>query len=134
VDGPAARYAYRRFGKTESLPLVFCTRFRATIDHWDPALVDLLAAEREIIVFDNVGTGASTGTTPATIQGLADDGDYHEVTTRCRASGPRSPADWNEPGFPVPIAGPGEGRGRNDAVEAWPAWQALIALKHRVAR
>ena len=72
VHGPAARYAYRRFGKTESLPLVFCTRFRATIDHWDPALLDLLAAEREIIVFDNVGTGASTGTTPATIQGLAD--------------------------------------------------------------
>jgi hypothetical protein len=28
VHGPAARYAYRRFGKTESLPLVFCTRFR----------------------------------------------------------------------------------------------------------
>jgi pimeloyl-ACP methyl ester carboxylesterase len=51
---------------------VFCTRFRATMDHWDPALLDLLAAEREIIVFDNVGTGASTGTTPATIQGLAD--------------------------------------------------------------
>ena len=72
VHGPAARYAYRRFGKTESLPLVFCTRFRATIDHWDPALLDLLAAEREIIDFDNVGTGASTGTTPATIQGLAD--------------------------------------------------------------
>src|SRR5918996_42227 len=72
VHGPAARHAYRRFGKTESLPLVFCTRFRATIDHLDPALLDLLAAEREIIVFDNVGTGASTGTTPATIQGLAD--------------------------------------------------------------
>jgi hypothetical protein len=30
---PAARYAYRRFDKTEALPLVFCTRFRATIDH-----------------------------------------------------------------------------------------------------
>lgn len=72
MHGPAARYACRRFGKTESLPLVFCTRFRAMMDHWDPALLDLLAAEREIIVFDNVGTGASTGTTPATIQGLAD--------------------------------------------------------------
>jgi pimeloyl-ACP methyl ester carboxylesterase len=68
----AARYAYRRFDKTEALPLVFCARFRAMIDHWDPALLDLLAAEREIIVFDNVGTAASTGTTPTTIQGLAD--------------------------------------------------------------
>lgn len=72
MDGAAARYAYRRFGKTEELPLVFCTRFHATIDHWDPALVDLLAAERDVIVFDNVGTASSTGTTPATIQGLAD--------------------------------------------------------------
>jgi pimeloyl-ACP methyl ester carboxylesterase len=65
VDGPAARYAYRRFGKPDAVPVVFCTRFRATFDHWDPALLDVLAAEREVIVFDNVGTASSTGTTPA---------------------------------------------------------------------
>jgi pimeloyl-ACP methyl ester carboxylesterase len=72
VDGPAARYAYRRFGKPDAVPVVLCTRFRATIDHWDPALLDLLSVEREVIVFDNVGTASSTGTAPASIQGLAD--------------------------------------------------------------
>ena len=72
VEGPDARYAYRRFGKKGAVPLVFCTRFRGTMDHWDPALLDLLAAEREVIVFDNLGTAASTGTPPATFQGLAD--------------------------------------------------------------
>ena len=70
VDGPNARYAYRRFGKTGAPPLVMCMRFRGTIDHWDPALLDLLAAEREVIIFDNVGTASSTGSTPTTFQGL----------------------------------------------------------------
>jgi pimeloyl-ACP methyl ester carboxylesterase len=72
VDGPAARCAYRRFGRTGAPPLVMCMRFRGTIDHWDPALLDLLAAEREVIIFDNVGTASSTGTTPTTFQGLGD--------------------------------------------------------------
>ncbi len=72
VDGPVARYAYRRFGKPGAVPVVLCTRFRATIDHWDPALLDLLFTERDVIVFDNVGTASSTGTAPPTIQGLAD--------------------------------------------------------------
>jgi pimeloyl-ACP methyl ester carboxylesterase len=72
VDGAAARYPYRRFGEAGAAPLVFSARFRATIDHWDRALLDLLAAEREVIVFDNVGTASSTGTTPTTFEGLAD--------------------------------------------------------------
>jgi pimeloyl-ACP methyl ester carboxylesterase len=72
VDGPNARYAYRRFGNTGAPPLVMCMRFRGTIDHWDPALLDLLATEREVIIFDNVGTASSTGTTPTTVQGLGD--------------------------------------------------------------
>jgi pimeloyl-ACP methyl ester carboxylesterase len=49
-----------------------CMRFRGTIDHWDPALLDLLAAERDVIVFDNVGTASSTGATPTTFGGLGD--------------------------------------------------------------
>jgi pimeloyl-ACP methyl ester carboxylesterase len=72
VDGPNARYAYRRFDRTGAPPLVMCMRFRGTIDHGDPALLDLLAAEREVIIFDNVGTASSTGTTPTTFQGLGD--------------------------------------------------------------
>ena len=47
-------------------------RFRGTIDHWDPALLDVLASEHDVIVFDNVGTGRSTGNAPTTIGGLAE--------------------------------------------------------------
>jgi pimeloyl-ACP methyl ester carboxylesterase len=71
VDGPTARFAYRRFGKPAAIPLVLAMRFRGTLDHWDPALLDLLAQQREIIVFDNLGTGASTGPLPRSIHDMA---------------------------------------------------------------
>lgn len=75
VDGPdGERFHYRRFGKPGAPPLVSCMRLRGTIDHWDPKLLDALAAEREVIVFDNRGTAASSGAAPTTIDGLADGG------------------------------------------------------------
>lgn len=55
------RYAYRRFGTAAGVPLVFFQRFRGTMDHWDPALIEVIARERPLIVFDNAGVGASTG-------------------------------------------------------------------------
>jgi pimeloyl-ACP methyl ester carboxylesterase len=69
VDGN--RLAYRRFGKAGSVPLVLCHRFRATIDHWDPAFLDVIASEREVVVFDNAGVGLSTGASPESIAGMA---------------------------------------------------------------
>lgn len=71
VDGTNSRFAYRRLGPRSGVPLVLAHRFRGTIDHWDPALLDVLSAEREVIVFDNAGTGRSSGTAPDTIDGLA---------------------------------------------------------------
>ncbi|MFC9285113.1 alpha/beta fold hydrolase [Streptomyces sp. NPDC057052] len=71
VDGPEGeRFAYRRFGREGTRPLVMHMRLRGTIDHWDPAFLDLLAAEREVIVFDNRGTNFSTGTPAVTMDGL----------------------------------------------------------------
>lgn len=64
-------YAYRRFGKAGTTPVVFLQHFRGNIDNWDPALVDDIAAEREVILFDNSGVGRSTGTTPWTITEMA---------------------------------------------------------------
>ncbi|MFF8593859.1 alpha/beta fold hydrolase [Streptomyces sp. NPDC015220] len=73
VDGPEGeRFAYRRFGRAGGPPLVMHLRLRGTIDHWDPEFLDLLAAEREVIVFDNRGTNASTGTPPDTIEGMVE--------------------------------------------------------------
>jgi pimeloyl-ACP methyl ester carboxylesterase len=68
-------YAYRRFGdaSTDALPLVLLMHFRGNLDNWDPALVDALAASREVILFDNAGVGGSTGTTPRTFTAMAHD-------------------------------------------------------------
>jgi pimeloyl-ACP methyl ester carboxylesterase len=72
VEGPSSRFAYRRFGAQSGDPLIMALRFRGTIDHWDPALLDVLGSERDVIVFDNVGTGRSTGKGPTTVEGLAE--------------------------------------------------------------
>jgi len=66
-------YAYRRFGKNGSIPVVFLQHFRGNLDNWDPALIDDIAAEREVILVDNSGVGLSAGTTPRTVKGLASD-------------------------------------------------------------
>ena len=75
VDGPLGeRFHYRRFGTGGDVPLVLCMRLRGTVDHWDPELLDALAATREVVVFDNRGTNASTGTAPTTVDELAEGG------------------------------------------------------------
>ncbi len=66
------RFAYRRLGPPSAVPLVMATRFRGTIDHWDPALLDVLGSQRDVIVFDNRGTAASSGAPPDTIEDLAE--------------------------------------------------------------
>ncbi len=72
VTTDAATYAYRRLGPVGGVPLVLVLRFRGTIDHWDPALLEALAAERDVIVFDNRGLGHSTGTPADSVDGLVD--------------------------------------------------------------
>jgi len=65
------RYAYRRFGSGSKLPLLCLQHFTGTLDNWDPAVTDPLAAEREVILFENAGIGRSSGTVPKTIAGMA---------------------------------------------------------------
>jgi len=64
-------YGYRRFGGGDAHPLVFLQHFMGTLDNWDPAVTDPLAAGREVILFDNTGIGRSTGKVPETVQGMA---------------------------------------------------------------
>jgi pimeloyl-ACP methyl ester carboxylesterase len=64
------RYAYRRFGAGAGLPLLCLQHFTGTLDNWDPAVTEPLAAEREVILFDNAGVGRSTGEVPQTIAGM----------------------------------------------------------------
>jgi pimeloyl-ACP methyl ester carboxylesterase len=70
------RFAYRRFGKTGSqLPLVFFQHFTGTMDNWDPAVLDPLSLDREVIIFDNKGIASSEGEPPATIAAIAKDAE-----------------------------------------------------------
>jgi pimeloyl-ACP methyl ester carboxylesterase len=64
-------YAYRRFGRGSGRPLLFLQHFTGTLDNWDPAVTDPLAAGREVILFDNAGVGRSTGKVPTTVAGMA---------------------------------------------------------------
>ena len=73
VEANGIRFAYRRFGKTGGVPIVMNIHFRGTMDHWDPAVTDGLAQQREVILFDNAGIGASSGETPASIPAMATD-------------------------------------------------------------
>jgi pimeloyl-ACP methyl ester carboxylesterase len=68
--GNGVEYAYRDVGAGD-VPLVLLQHFRGNLDNWDPALVDALAAERRVVTFDNVGVAATTGTTPSTIEAMA---------------------------------------------------------------
>jgi pimeloyl-ACP methyl ester carboxylesterase len=63
-------YAYRDLGEGE-VPLVLLQHFRGNLDNWDPALVDELAARRRVVTFNNVGVASTTGTTPNTIEAMA---------------------------------------------------------------
>ena len=71
VDG--VRVVYRAYGDHhEGVPLVLLHRFRATMDDWDPALIEALAAERMVVAFDSIGVGESGGATPPTLEEAAD--------------------------------------------------------------
>jgi pimeloyl-ACP methyl ester carboxylesterase len=59
VEAAGVEFAYRRFGRASGLPLVMLQHFRGNLDNWDPALTDALASEREVILVDYPGVGAS---------------------------------------------------------------------------
>jgi pimeloyl-ACP methyl ester carboxylesterase len=42
--------------------------FMGTMDHWDPAVTDGFAKDREVILFDNAGVSSSSGEVPETFE------------------------------------------------------------------
>jgi pimeloyl-ACP methyl ester carboxylesterase len=68
VEANGIRFAYRRFGKTGGVPLVFNQHFRGTMDYWDPAVTDGLARNREVLLFNNAGVSSSSGRVPTSFQ------------------------------------------------------------------
>jgi pimeloyl-ACP methyl ester carboxylesterase len=71
VEANGIRYAYRRLGKESGTPLVFLQHFRGTLDNWDPAVVNGLATDRPVVLFDNAGIARSGGQTPDTVAEMA---------------------------------------------------------------
>ncbi|SEN49905.1 Pimeloyl-ACP methyl ester carboxylesterase [Duganella sp. CF517] len=75
VDSHGRTLAYRSLGAGH--PIVLCARFRGTMDVWDPAFLDALAAQGfQVITFDYSGIGQSSGEKsmhPATLAADAND-------------------------------------------------------------
>ena len=73
IDAGGVVFAYRELGPSTGVPVVFLTHLAAVLDNWDPRVVDGIAAKHRVITFDNRGVGASSGSTPTTIQEMASD-------------------------------------------------------------
>jgi hypothetical protein len=55
VEAAGIRFAYRRFGAKLDIPLLFFMHFTGTMDHWDPAVTDGFAQDREVISLGSCG-------------------------------------------------------------------------------
>jgi pimeloyl-ACP methyl ester carboxylesterase len=73
INAGGVEFAYRQLGPSTGVPVVFLTHLAAVLDNWDPRVVDGIAAKHRVITFDNRGVGASSGSTPTTIQEMATD-------------------------------------------------------------
>src|ERR1700691_1596586 len=71
VGANGIRFAYRRFGRTGGVPLVFNQHYIGTMDYWDPTVTDGLARDREVILFNNAGVSSSSGEIPTTFEQMA---------------------------------------------------------------
>jgi pimeloyl-ACP methyl ester carboxylesterase len=73
ITAGGVTYAYRELGPKGGIPVVFFVHLAATLDNWDPRIVDPIATNHHVITFDNRGVGASTGEVPDSVEAMADD-------------------------------------------------------------
>jgi pimeloyl-ACP methyl ester carboxylesterase len=73
LSAGGVEFAYRQLGPSTGVPVVFLTHLAAVLDNWDPRVVDGIAATHRVVTFDNRGVGASSGSTPTSIQEMATD-------------------------------------------------------------
>jgi pimeloyl-ACP methyl ester carboxylesterase len=73
INAGGVQFTYRQLGPDTGVPVVFLTHLAAVLDNWDPRVVDGIAAKHRVITFDNRGVGASSGSTPTTIEEMATD-------------------------------------------------------------
>jgi pimeloyl-ACP methyl ester carboxylesterase len=73
ITAGGVTYAYRELGPRGGIPVVFFVHLAATMDNWDPRIIDPIAKNRHVITFDQPGVGASSGDVPHSIEAMADD-------------------------------------------------------------
>jgi pimeloyl-ACP methyl ester carboxylesterase len=73
ITAGGVTYAYRELGPKGGVPVVFFVHLAATLDNWDPRIIDPIALNHHVIAFDNRGVGASTGEVPDSVEAMADD-------------------------------------------------------------
>jgi pimeloyl-ACP methyl ester carboxylesterase len=73
VKAAGINFAYRRLGKKTGIPLVLFQHFTGNLDNWDPIIIDGLAAEREVILFNNRGIASTEGEVPLTYAAMGKD-------------------------------------------------------------
>ncbi|RWE79568.1 alpha/beta hydrolase [Mesorhizobium sp.] len=75
VEAAGVKFAYRRLGSKKGTPLVLFQHFTGNLDNWDPLVIDGLAANREVIIFNNRGVASTSGEVPATYHDMARDAE-----------------------------------------------------------
>ncbi len=73
IDAAGTTFAYRELGPNGGVPVVFFVHLAATLDNWDPRIIDPIAQRHHVIAFDNRGVGASSGNVPGSIEEMAED-------------------------------------------------------------
>jgi pimeloyl-ACP methyl ester carboxylesterase len=73
VTAGGVTFAYRELGPRGGVPVIFFVHLAATLDNWDPRIIDSIAKNHHVVAFDNRGVGASTGQVPDTVEAMADD-------------------------------------------------------------
>ncbi|WP_350002334.1 alpha/beta hydrolase [Pseudarthrobacter sp. WHRI 8279] len=73
VTAGGTTYAYRELGPKGGIAVVFFAHLAATMDNWDPRIIDPMARNRHVITFNQPGVGASSGQVPDSIEAMADD-------------------------------------------------------------
>jgi pimeloyl-ACP methyl ester carboxylesterase len=73
ADVNGTNFVFREIGKKGGVPVVLLHHLTAVLEDWDPRVVDGLAAKHHVIAFDNRGVGGSGGSTPKTVEEMAQD-------------------------------------------------------------
>lgn len=67
------KFAFRRIGTRQEVPIIYFNHLTANLDNCDPRIMDGLATRHEIISFDYRGVGSTSGADAKSIQDMAKD-------------------------------------------------------------